>query len=182
MTTIFAVALGRTTLSRRACGHSRYHLQGSPGASGLPVPQLSTLLLSAFLGESVFSPAKASLPRDQLNLLPHHPFPMAERTWKHSTLTHHVKGRSLMPPPEAPQGQRAQDCSTQPEYAQWPTPKDTATVELPLEPGRVDLPHNTQSCDSGRRTCSIVSQRDQSLKVGGQGPIFLHRAFLVRLF
>lgn len=57
-----------STLSRSVCRHSRYHLLGSPGASGLSVPQLITLLLSAFLGESVFSPDKVSLPRDQLNL------------------------------------------------------------------------------------------------------------------
>lgn len=78
--------------------------------------------------------------------------------------------------------QRAQECSTQPEYAQWPMPTDMATLELPLKPGREDLPHNTQPCNSGQSTCSTASQRNQSLEMGGQGLIFLHRAFLVRIF
>lgn len=41
--------------------------------------QCSTLLPSAFSGQSVCSPVQASLPRDQLHLSPHHLFPMAER-------------------------------------------------------------------------------------------------------
>lgn len=49
-----------------------------------------------------------------------------------------------MPPLEPTQGQRGQACSTEPDYAQWPTSEGT-TVELPLKPGRVNLPPYTHA-------------------------------------
>lgn len=41
--------------------------------------------------------------------------------------------------PGARQVRRGQTYSARPDRAQWPTGEDTATIELPLEPGREDL-------------------------------------------
>lgn len=75
--------------------------------------QLNTLLPSVFLGHSVCSPVQASLPRDQLNLCPHHPFPMAETTRGDAPrcLTMQDVCLSCLPPEPSPV-QRGQAYST----------------------------------------------------------------------
>lgn len=157
------MVLDRLTLSRRVRGHGRSHLQGSLGASGLPVPPVQHPPSPL--------PSQGSLSASLLR----HLWPRTSSTFPLTTLFPRLRDASHC---LSNQRQRGQACSVQPGHAQWLPGKDRwsqagrtfCTIPTPYDSGRKTYLH----CESEGSECKGA--------VGGVRDPLYHRAPLVRIF